>query len=67
MGAVCAFSALRWPPVRYFSMPVLQAMSTCRAPLQIAALMDSEYTPEEVAAIGLTPPQELAALLDALS
>lgn len=34
---------------------------------QIAALMDSEYTEEEVAAIGLTPPQELAALLDGLS
>lgn len=34
---------------------------------QIAALMESEYTPDEVAAIGLTPPQELAALLDDLS
>lgn len=34
---------------------------------QIAALLDAEYTPEEVAAVGLTPPQELAELLDALS
>jgi hypothetical protein len=35
--------------------------------LQIAALLESEYTQEEVAAIGLTPPAELAALLDGLS
>lgn len=35
--------------------------------LQIAALLEAEYTPEEVAAIGLTPPAELAALLDSLS
>ncbi|GAB4817343.1 hypothetical protein N2152v2_004389 [Parachlorella kessleri] len=34
---------------------------------QIAALMDSEYSADEVAQIGLTPPQELAALLDSLS
>ena len=33
---------------------------------QIAALMDSEYTSEEAAKIALTPPQELAALLDSL-
>lgn len=35
--------------------------------LQIAALLEAEYTPEEVAAIGLTHPAELAALLDGLS
>lgn len=34
---------------------------------QIAALLEAEYTPEEVASIGLTPPAELAALLDSLS
>lgn len=33
---------------------------------QIAALLDSEYTPEEGAAAGLTPPGDLAKLLDAL-
>lgn len=38
----------------------------CACP-QIAALLEAEYTPEEVAAIGLTPPAELAALLDGLS
>lgn len=35
--------------------------------MQIAALLEAEYLPEEVAAIGLTPPTELAALLDGLS
>lgn len=34
---------------------------------QIAALLESEYGPEEVAAIGLTPAADLAALLDSLS
>ena len=34
---------------------------------QIAALLESEYTAEEVAAIGLTPRADLAALLDSLS
>lgn len=33
---------------------------------QIAALLEAEYTPEEGAAAGLTPPGQLAALLDAL-
>ena len=33
---------------------------------QIAALLDAEYTPEEAAAAGLTPPGELAAILDSL-
>jgi len=35
--------------------------------MQIAALLESEYSPEEAATIGLTPPAELAALLDGLS
>ncbi len=52
--------------------PKSTPMPACRAPLvaaflQIAALLDSEYTPEEAAAIGLTPAAELAALLDSLS
>lgn len=34
---------------------------------QIAALLEAEYTPEEVAAIGLTPPDQLQAALDALA
>lgn len=34
---------------------------------QIAALLEAEYTPEEVAAIALTPADELTALLDGLS
>ena len=34
---------------------------------QIAALLEGEYTAEEVAAIGLTPAADLAALLDSLS
>ena len=33
---------------------------------QIAALLEAEYTPEEGIAAGLTPPGELADLLDAL-
>jgi len=33
---------------------------------QIAALLDAEYAPEEAAAAGLTPPAELAAILDGL-
>lgn len=33
---------------------------------QIASLLDSEYTPEEVARVALTPPQELARMLDSL-
>lgn len=33
---------------------------------QIAALLEAEYTAEEGAAAGLTPPGQLAALLDAL-
>lgn len=39
----------------------------CPMQAQIAALLEAEYTAEEVAAIGLTPPAELAALLDGLS
>ena len=35
--------------------------------LQIAALVEGEYTADEAAAIGLTPPAELAAALDALA
>ncbi|PSC70334.1 conserved oligomeric Golgi complex subunit 3 [Micractinium conductrix] len=34
---------------------------------QIAALVEGEYTADEAAAIGLTPPAELAAALDALA
>ena len=33
---------------------------------QIATLLDAEYTKEEVASISLTPPQELAHMLDSL-
>ena len=33
---------------------------------QIAALLQAEYTPEEAARIPITPPQELAALLNGL-
>ena len=33
---------------------------------QIAALLESEYTPQEAAAAGLTPPAELATILDGL-
>ena len=34
--------------------------------LQIAALLNAEYTTEEASRTGLTPPNELAALLEAL-
>jgi hypothetical protein len=38
----------------------------CREGLQIAALLEAEYTLEEQAAVNLTSAQELAALLDEL-
>lgn len=53
----------RSPP----SLPPLNHTHVRTHPLQIAALLESEYTPEEVAAIGLTPQAELDALLDGLS
>ena len=34
---------------------------------QIAALLEREYTPEEGVAMGLTPPDQLSALLESLS
>lgn len=34
---------------------------------QIATLLESDYTSEEAGVIGLTPPHELAALLDGMS
>jgi hypothetical protein len=33
---------------------------------QVAALLQSEYTPEEAAAVALKQPHELAAVLDAM-
>ena len=33
---------------------------------QIAALLEGGYTPEEAAGVGLTPADQLAALLDAM-
>jgi hypothetical protein len=32
----------------------------------VAALLEAEYTAEEVASVPLTPPHELGALLDAM-
>ena len=33
---------------------------------QIASLLDAEYTKEEIARVALTPPQQLAQMLDSL-
>lgn len=49
------------------SRPIVIPPPPPLAHTQIAALLEAEYTPEEVAAIGLTPPDQLAALLDGMS
>ena len=54
------------PPTRAALLKPIKS-NVAEAHGQVAALLEAEYTPEEVAAIGLTPPDALVALLDSLA
>ena len=57
---------LAFPPGPAAQVQVHGPHDPTHPPLQVAALLEAEYSAEEVASVPLMPPQELGAALDSM-